>query len=70
MQPGENITSVSAGDTERWVIDKAAVGQGFTKVEHLYVKPVYTGIRTNMVINTTVRTYQLNLVAGNFIIPL
>lgn len=69
MQPGENITSVSAGDTERWVIDKAAVGQGFTKVEHLYVKPVYTGIRTNMVINTTVRTYQLNLVAGNFYNP-
>lgn len=69
MQPGENITSVSAGDTERWVIDKAAVGQGFTKVEHLYVKPVYTGIRTNMVINTTVRTYQLNLVSGNFYNP-
>ena len=69
MQPGESITSVSAGDTERWVIDKAAVGQGFTKVEHLYVKPVYTGIRTNMVINTTVRTYQLNLVSGNFYNP-
>lgn len=69
MQPGETITSVSAGDTERWVIDKAAVGQGFTKVEHLYVKPVYTGIRTNMVINTTVRTYQLNLVSGNFYNP-
>lgn len=69
MQPGENITSVSAGDTERWVIDKAAVGQGFTKVEHLYVKPVYTGIRTNMVINTTARTYQLNLVSGNFYNP-
>ena len=69
MQPGENITSVSAGDTERWVIDKAAVGQGFTKVEHLYIKPVYTGIRTNMVINTTARTYQLNLVSGNFYNP-
>jgi P-type conjugative transfer protein TrbG len=69
MQPGETITSVSAGDTERWVIDKAAVGQGFTKVEHLYVKPVYTDIRTNMVINTTVRTYQLNLVSGNFYNP-
>lgn len=69
MQPGESITSVSAGDTERWVIDKAAVGQGFTKVEHLYVKPVYTGIRTNMVINTTIRTYQLNLVSGNFYNP-
>ena len=69
MQPGETITSVSAGDTERWVIDKAAVGQGFTKIEHLYVKPVYTGIRTNMVINTTARTYQLNLVSGNFYNP-
>ena len=69
MQPGESITSVSAGDTQRWVIDKAAVGQGVTIVELLYVKPVFSGIRTNLCFITSVRTFQLYLVSGNFYNP-
>lgn len=70
LQPGETITSVSAGDTTRWVIDRAKTGNGGRNaVEHLFVKPVFTGISTNMVIATNLRSYQLLVVSGNFYNP-
>ena len=42
MQSGESIISVTAGDTTRWIIDKAKVGKGRSVIEHLYIKPQYT----------------------------
>lgn len=63
---GEKITAVAAGDTERWIIDRAQTGTGRMMSDHLYIKPVYGSISTNMVINTNLRTYQLNLISGNY----
>lgn len=70
MQLGESIISVTAGDTTRWIIDKAKVGKGRSVIEHLYIKPQYTGIMTNMFINTNQRSYQLLVVAGNYYNPI
>ncbi|MFN3314146.1 MAG: P-type conjugative transfer protein TrbG [Hyphomonas sp.] len=61
LQPGENLVSVSAGDTVRWVVGDTVSGSGQTARAHVLVKPVSAGIRTNLMIATDRRTYHLEL---------
>ena len=63
LQKGEHLISVSAGDTVRWVIGDTTSGQGADQREHILVKPIEAGLHTNLVINTTRRTYHLELVS-------
>ena len=63
LQKGEHLISVSAGDTVRWVIGDTTSGQGADRREHILVKPIEAGLHTNLVINTTRRTYHLELVS-------
>jgi len=70
LQPGEDIIYVGGGDTARWMVDKAQVGDGAQKVWHIYIKPLKRGISTNIIINTTRRTYQINARAGGFYNPM
>ena len=69
MQPGEKIGYVGGGDTLRWVLSKASVGNGRNAIEHLYVKPVANGLNTNLIINTDKRSYQINITSGNYYNP-
>ena len=61
LQPGEKLTSVSAGDTVRWVIGDTVSGAGDSQRTHVLVKPFAPGLKTNLVITTDRRAYHLQL---------
>ena len=61
LQPGEELVSVSAGDTVRWVVGDTISGSGAGARSHVLVKPISAGIRTNLMIATDRRTYHLEL---------
>ena len=64
LQPGETITDVALGDTERWMATPAASGDPRNAVPHLAVKPQVPGIETNLTIYTTKHIYHLLLRSG------
>lgn len=72
LQPGEQLISVSAGDTVRWVVGETASGSGAGARAHVLVKPVSPDIRTNLMIATDRRTYHLELeaTAGSYMAAL
>lgn len=64
LQPGETLVGsgpVAAGDTVRWIIGDTESGTGTTKQIHILVKPTRTELMTNLVINTNLRTYHMEL---------
>lgn len=61
LHEGEEITSITAGDTSRFMVDTDIVND----VPHVYVKATQYGIQTNMVINTNVRSYRLLVTASD-----
>ncbi len=64
LQEGEGLSetgAVAAGDTVRWVIGEASSGSGPTRRTHILVKPTEAGLKTNLVINTTKRTYHVEI---------
>jgi type IV secretion system protein TrbG len=61
LQPGETITDVALGDSERWMATPAASGDPRNPVPHLAVKPQTPGIATNLTIYTTKHIYHLLL---------
>jgi len=61
LEPGEQLTAVSAGDTVRWVIGDTTSGVGQSKRVHVLIKPFASGLSTNMVITTDRRAYHLAL---------
>lgn len=63
LQEGEQLVSVSAGDTVRWVIGDTSSGTGPTSRVHILVKPTRPDLKTNLVVNTDRRTYLLELTA-------
>jgi type IV secretion system protein VirB9 len=61
LQPGETLSSVSAGDTVRWVVGDTTSGSGAARQTHVLVKPFAAGLKTNLVIMTDRRSYHLVL---------
>ena len=64
LQPGETLVGsgpVAAGDTVRWIIGDTESGTGATRQVHILVKPTRTDLMTNLVINTNLRTYHMEL---------
>jgi type IV secretion system protein TrbG len=64
LQPGEQLVGsgpVAAGDTVRWIIGDTESGAGNTKQVHILVKPTRAELMTNLVINTNLRTYHMEL---------
>jgi len=56
LQEGEQLVSVSAGDTVRWVIGDTSSGTGAAARVHILVKPTRPDLKTNLVVNTDRRT--------------
>lgn len=69
FEAGEQISFVGGGDTERWVIERGRVGKGRQAVEHLYIKPTQRGISTNIIVNTSRRSYQIHVISASFYNP-
>lgn len=64
LQPGEQLVGagpVAAGDTVRWIIGDTESGTGAAKQVHILVKPTRPELMTNLVINSNLRTYYMEL---------
>lgn len=64
LQPGETLVGsgpVAAGDTVRWIIGDTESGTGAARQIHILVKPTRPELMTNLVINTNLRTYYMEL---------
>lgn len=61
LQQGEELVTVSAGDTVRWIVGDTASGSGATLRVNILVKPTRAGLKTNLVVTTNRRTYLLEL---------
>jgi type IV secretion system protein TrbG len=61
LQQGEELVTVSAGDTVRWIVGDTASGSGAMLRVNILVKPTRTGLKTNLVVTTNRRTYLIEL---------
>lgn len=64
LQPGEQLVGagpVAAGDTVRWIVGDTLSGSGQAAQVHILVKPTRPDLQTNLVINTNLRTYHMEL---------
>ena len=64
LQPGEQLVGagpVAAGDTVRWIIGDTESGSGASRQVHILVKPSRADLMTNLIINTNLRTYHMEL---------
>jgi P-type conjugative transfer protein TrbG len=63
LEDREDLVSVSAGDTVRWIIGDTTSGAAGTERVHILVKPTRADLKTNLVITTNRRTYHVELTA-------
>ncbi len=61
LQPGEELVTVAVSDTVRWIVGDMPSGGGADLRVNVLVKPISTGLKTNLVITTSRRTYLLEL---------
>ena len=61
LQPGEELVTVAAGDTVRWIVGDTSSGSGADLRVNVLVKPIRSSLKTNLVITTSRRTYLLEL---------
>lgn len=61
LQPGEELVTVAAGDTVRWIVGDTSSGSGDALRVNVLVKPIRSSLKTNLVITTSRRTYLLEL---------
>lgn len=61
LQPGEELITVAAGDTVRWIVGDTASGSDDDARVSVLIKPTRTGLETNLLITTTRRTYLIEL---------
>ncbi len=61
LQPGEELVTVAAGDTVRWIVGDTSSGSGEALRVNVLVKPVRSGLKTNLIITTNRRTYLIEL---------
>ena len=61
LQPGETLSSISAGDIVRWIVGDTTSGSGAAKQVHVLVKPSAPNLNTNLVVMTDRRSYHLAL---------
>jgi P-type conjugative transfer protein TrbG len=61
LQPGEELVTVAAGDTVRWIVGDTSSGAGADLRVSVLVKPTRSGIKTNLVMTTSRRIYLVEL---------
>ena len=66
LKPGETVTYIAGGDTTRWMIDKSMVAN----VQHIYIKPTAKDITTNVIVNTNLHSYRLEVSSTDHYDPL
>lgn len=61
LQAGEELVTVAAGDTVRWVVGDTFSGADDALRVNVLVKPIRSDLKTNLVITTSRRTYLIEL---------
>lgn len=61
LESGENVEYIAGGDVQRWTIDIGQAGTNDGSVEVVVIKPFDIGIKTNLMVNTNLRSYQFLL---------
>lgn len=61
LQAGEQLVTVAAGDTVRWIVGDTISGGGSEQRVSVLVKPTRADLQTNLVITTDRRTYMVEL---------
>ena len=61
LEPGEVVNSINLGDTARWNVEPAVTGMGDQQIQHVIVKPLDIGLKTNLIISTDRRGYRIEL---------
>lgn len=61
LQPGEERVTVAANDTVRWIVGDTSSGNGADLRVNVLGKPIRLGVKTNLVITTSRKTYLLEL---------
>src|SRR5690606_27379698 len=56
LQAGEELVTVAAGDTVRWIVGDTSSGAGDALRVNVLVKPIRSDLKTNLVITTSRRT--------------
>jgi type IV secretion system protein VirB9 len=64
LAPGETVTAKAAGDTVRWQIGESQSGGGASTRTHVLIKPLRTGLETNLVLTTNQKIYHLLMRSG------
>ncbi len=59
LEPGEAVTAIAAGDTTRWMVTEAETESASEPRAVVLVKPLASGVRTNIIIITDRRTYTI-----------
>jgi type IV secretory pathway VirB9-like protein len=55
LRPGEEVQKIATGNSSQWAVDTDFVAG----IEHVYLKSLAPGLRTNIIINTSQRSYRL-----------
>jgi len=63
LEPGEQLVAKAAGDTAQWSVGDSHAGSGGAARTLVLVKPLKPGVRTNLVLSTDRRVYQIDLVS-------
>jgi type IV secretion system protein VirB9 len=63
LQPGEIVQNINLGDPVLWSCPPAISGSGLAEVTHLMCKPSDAGLETSLAIQTSRRSYSINLVS-------
>lgn len=62
LEPGEEATEAPfISDSERWMLGAGVSRENGAAVQHIYVKPVETGLEASLIINTDRRVYHIIL---------
>ena len=61
LEPGETITDIAIGDSQRFMTSIASSGNPRQPTSHLVIKPEIPGIATSLAIYTTAHIYRLDL---------
>jgi type IV secretion system protein VirB9 len=63
LQAGEQLVTVAAGDTVRWIVGDTISGGGSEQRVSVLVKPTRADLHTNLIITTDRRTYLVELMS-------
>ena len=63
LEAGERVLGTASGDTERWIVERSAMGTG-GRTALVIVKPTACDLVTNLIVTTDRRAYDVTLDAA------